>query len=122
MNLTACNLAQKLDSLQDIEGGKFEVVYASAESATRISNDNFNRGSFRRIQIVNIVFRQHIAVYRSKKFVVFSAVGKLQRFFTLNTGRFHYSLVAFCIGRIKFSRFCDFNMRTAACCRRQNIK
>ena len=34
MNLTACNLAQKLDSLQDIEGGKFEVVYASAESAT----------------------------------------------------------------------------------------
>ena len=83
MNLTACNLAQKLDSLQDIEGGKFEVVYASAESATRISNDNFNRGSFRRIQIVNIVFRQHIAVYRSKKFVVFSAVGKLQRFLPL---------------------------------------
>ena len=71
MNLTACNLAQKLDSLQDIEGGKFEVVYASAGSATRISDDNFNRGSFRRIQIVNIVFRQHIAVYRSKKFVVF---------------------------------------------------
>ena len=34
MNLTACNLAQTLDSLQDIEGGKFEVVYASAESAT----------------------------------------------------------------------------------------
>ena len=34
MNLTACNLAQKLDTLQDIEGGKFEVVYASAESAT----------------------------------------------------------------------------------------
>ena len=34
MNLTACNLAQKLDSLQDIEGGKFDVVYASAESAT----------------------------------------------------------------------------------------
>ena len=40
MNLTACNLAQKLDCLQDIEGGKFEVVYASAESATRISDDN----------------------------------------------------------------------------------
>ena len=35
MNLTACNLAQTLDSLQDIEGGKFdEIVYASAESAT----------------------------------------------------------------------------------------
>ena len=34
MNLTACNLAQKLDSLQDIEGGKFDVVHASAESAT----------------------------------------------------------------------------------------
>ena len=63
MNLTACNLAQKLDSLQDIEGGKFEVVYASAESATRIlSDDNFNRGSFRHIQIVNVVFRQHIAM------------------------------------------------------------
>ena len=47
MNLTACNLAQKLDSLQDIEGGKFEVI-----------------------QIVNVVFRQHIAMYHSKKFVV----------------------------------------------------
>ena len=34
MNLTACNLAQKLDNLEDIEGGKFDVVYASAESAT----------------------------------------------------------------------------------------
>ena len=34
MNLTARNFAQKLDSLQDIEGGTFEVVYASAESAT----------------------------------------------------------------------------------------
>ena len=34
MNLTACNLAQKLDSLQDIEGGKFDVVFALAESAT----------------------------------------------------------------------------------------
>ena len=35
MNVTACNLAQKeLNTLQDIEGGKFEVVYASAESAT----------------------------------------------------------------------------------------
>ena len=32
-NLTACNLAQKLLCL-DIEGGKFDVVYASAESAT----------------------------------------------------------------------------------------
>ena len=34
MNLMARNLAQKLDSLQDIERGTFEVVYASAESAT----------------------------------------------------------------------------------------
>ena len=34
MNLTACNLAQKLNSLEDIEGGKFDVVYASVESAT----------------------------------------------------------------------------------------
>ena len=34
MNLTACNLAQKLVCLEDIEGGKFVVVYASVESAT----------------------------------------------------------------------------------------
>ena len=34
MNLTACNLAQKLGNLEDIEGGNFNVVYASAESAT----------------------------------------------------------------------------------------
>ena len=33
-NFTACNLAQKLVCLQDIEEGKFVVVYASAESAT----------------------------------------------------------------------------------------
>ena len=33
-NFTACNLAQKLVCLEDIEGGKFVVVYASAESAT----------------------------------------------------------------------------------------
>ncbi|XP_068680332.1 uncharacterized protein [Montipora foliosa] len=33
MNLTACNLAQKLGNLEDIEGGNFNV-YASAESAT----------------------------------------------------------------------------------------
>ena len=33
-NFTACNLAQKLVCLEDIEGGKFIVVYASAESAT----------------------------------------------------------------------------------------
>ena len=34
MNLTACNLAQKLGNLEDIERGNFNVVYASAESAT----------------------------------------------------------------------------------------
>ena len=34
MNLTACNLAQKLGNLEDIEGGNFNVIYASAESAT----------------------------------------------------------------------------------------
>ena len=28
MNLTASNLAQKLVSLEDIEGGKFDIVYA----------------------------------------------------------------------------------------------
>ena len=33
-NFTACNLAQKLVCLEDIEGGKFIVVYASAETAT----------------------------------------------------------------------------------------
>ena len=33
-NFTACNLAQKLVCLEDIEGGKFVVVYASEESAT----------------------------------------------------------------------------------------
>ena len=33
-NFTACNLARKLACLEDIEGGKFVVVYASAESAT----------------------------------------------------------------------------------------
>ena len=33
-NFTACNLAQKLVYLEDIEGGKFVVVSASAESAT----------------------------------------------------------------------------------------
>ena len=33
-NFTSCNLAQKLVCLEDIEGGKFVVVYASAESAT----------------------------------------------------------------------------------------
>ena len=32
-NLTACNLAQKLVCLEDIEGDKFVVVYALAESA-----------------------------------------------------------------------------------------
>ena len=34
INLTACYLAQKLVCLQDIEEGKFDVVYALAESAT----------------------------------------------------------------------------------------
>ena len=34
MNLTAWYLAQKLICLEDIEGGKFDVVCASAESAT----------------------------------------------------------------------------------------
>ena len=34
MNLTACNLAQKLACLEDIEGNKFLVVCASAESVT----------------------------------------------------------------------------------------
>ena len=33
MNLTACNLAQTLVCLEDIEGGNFVVVYASVESA-----------------------------------------------------------------------------------------
>ena len=33
-NLTACSLAQKLVCLEDFEGGKFDVVYASAECAT----------------------------------------------------------------------------------------
>ena len=36
MNLTAhaYNLAQKLVCLEDVEGGKFEVVHASEENAT----------------------------------------------------------------------------------------
>ena len=33
-NFTACNLAQKLVCLEDIEGGKCVVVYVSGESAT----------------------------------------------------------------------------------------
>ena len=33
MNLTARNLTQKVVCLEDIEGGNFVVVYASAESA-----------------------------------------------------------------------------------------
>ena len=37
MNLTICNLAQKLVSFEHIiEGGKFDIVYASAESATDV--------------------------------------------------------------------------------------
>ena len=34
MNLTAWYLAKKLVCLEDIEGGKFDVICASAESAT----------------------------------------------------------------------------------------
>lgn len=34
MNLIACYLAQKLVCLEDIEGGKFGVVCASAETFT----------------------------------------------------------------------------------------
>ena len=34
LNLTAWYLAQKLVCLEDMEGGKFDVVCASAESAT----------------------------------------------------------------------------------------
>ena len=33
INLTSRNLAQKIVCLEDIEGGNFVVVYASAESA-----------------------------------------------------------------------------------------
>ena len=34
MNLSTCNLAQKIVCSEDIQGGKFVVVYVSAESAT----------------------------------------------------------------------------------------
>ena len=34
MHLTACNLAEMPVSSGDIEGGKFDVVHASMESAT----------------------------------------------------------------------------------------
>ncbi len=33
LNLSGCNLSEKLDCLEDIEGGQFNIVYASAESA-----------------------------------------------------------------------------------------
>ena len=33
LNLSGCSLTEKLDHLEDIEGGKFNIVYASAESA-----------------------------------------------------------------------------------------
>ena len=33
LNLSGCNLTEKLDHLEDIEGSKFNIVYASAESA-----------------------------------------------------------------------------------------
>ena len=33
-NFTAFNLAQKLVCLDDIEGGRFVIVYSSAENAT----------------------------------------------------------------------------------------
>ena len=97
MNLTACNLAQKLDSLQD-----------SKEANLRLSKSSM-------LYLDNTLL---CTALRNSSF--FSAVGKLQIFFTLHTGRFHYSLVAFCIGRISSHAFAI--MRTAACCRRQNIK
>ena len=44
MNLTVCNLAQKLVCVEDNEGGKFDVFYAWAESATDdAKNDLYNR-------------------------------------------------------------------------------
>lgn len=33
LNLSGCNLTEKLDKLEDIEDIKFDIVYASAESA-----------------------------------------------------------------------------------------
>lgn len=33
MDLSGCNLTVKLDDLKDVEDGKFDIVYASAESA-----------------------------------------------------------------------------------------
>jgi len=33
LNLSGCNLTEKLDHLEDIEGGKFNIAYTSAESA-----------------------------------------------------------------------------------------
>lgn len=33
LNLSGCSLTEKLDHLEDIEGGKFNIVYASTESA-----------------------------------------------------------------------------------------
>ena len=32
IGLSACNLTESLDKLQDIEAGKFNIVYTSAES------------------------------------------------------------------------------------------
>ena len=34
MNFTVCNFTQKLVCLEDIEGGNFDIVSASAESVT----------------------------------------------------------------------------------------
>ena len=33
MGLTACNLSEKLDKTDEVEGGNYEIVYTSAESA-----------------------------------------------------------------------------------------
>ena len=33
MGLTACNLSEKLDKIDEVEGGNYEIVYTSAESA-----------------------------------------------------------------------------------------
>ena len=33
MGLSACNLSEKLDDLTEVEGGKYRIAYASAESA-----------------------------------------------------------------------------------------
>jgi len=34
MDVSACNLTEKLEHLHEVEAGRYEIVYASAESAT----------------------------------------------------------------------------------------